>query len=238
MLSSFGYKKVEYWDLGVGVRGKNLESLFDDQFSQAHATAAKLASPNGQPLKKMRWRAHTAVWAAGQALTVEGDFVECGVDMGFLSHTICAYHQDALKGRSFYLFDTFQGLPLEGLTDDERELAEQVNGRANYQDSVATVSERFLRYPEVHLVQGMLPGSLDDVQIDKIGYLSIDLNMASTEMAVIDRLWPKLSTGGVVLLDDYAWAEHAPQKAAWDKFALSVNRPILTLPTGQGLLIK
>ena len=34
------------------------------------------------------WRAHVACWAAQTALRVKGDFVECGVNAGFLSSAI------------------------------------------------------------------------------------------------------------------------------------------------------
>ena len=42
-----------------------------------------------------------------------------------------------------------------------------------------------------------------------------------------------------MLLDDYALGEEfAEQKRCWDKFAKDKNLEILTLPTGQGLIIK
>jgi hypothetical protein len=34
------------------------------------------------------WRAHVATWAAQTALRVTGDFVECGVNAGFMSSAI------------------------------------------------------------------------------------------------------------------------------------------------------
>jgi hypothetical protein len=37
---------------------------------------------------KMEWRVHIALWAARRALQVPGDFVECGVNAGFLSSAI------------------------------------------------------------------------------------------------------------------------------------------------------
>lgn len=42
----------------------------------------------------------------------------------------------------------------------------------------------------------------------------------------------------LVILDDYGWVGYAPQKEAMDEFAVSVDCKILTLPTGQGLLLK
>lgn len=50
--------------------------------------------------------------------------------------------------------------------------------------------------------------------------------------------WDKLVPGGIILLDDYGWQTHEAQKADWDEFARDRGVQILTMPTGQGLLIK
>jgi hypothetical protein len=39
-------------------------------------------------------------------------------------------------------------------------------------------------------------------------------------------------------LDDHGWFGYRPQKRALDEFAASRGAMILTLPTGQGLLLK
>ena len=41
-----------------------------------------------------------------------------------------------------------------------------------------------------------------------------------------------------MILDDYGWLGYVPQKEAMDEFAATVGGRILTLPTGQGLLLK
>ena len=65
------------------------------------------------------------------------------------------------------------------------------------------------------------------------------MNNAKAEMAAINYLWKFLVVGGVVVLDDYSYGvEFLAQKEVWDNFAKKMNTPILTLPTGQGLLFK
>ena len=72
-----------------------------------------------------------------------------------------------------------------------------------------------------------------------VSYISIDMNNATAEIAAIEYLWDKLAFGGVVVLDDYAYApEFLNQKHAWEAFAISRGFDILTLPTVQGLIIK
>ena len=84
----------------------------------------------------------------------------------------------------------------------------------------------------------MLPESLDEVALERIAYLSIDLNYSTVEIACIRQLWPLLSPGTVVVLDDYAWHGHKEQKRAWDAWAEDEGRSVYTVPTDQGLLVK
>ena len=71
-----------------------------------------------------------------------------------------------------------------------------------------------------------------------IAYLSIDLNDATYEMQVMDRLWKRMAVGGVLLIDDYGWQHSREQHDAWNRFARAQNVSILSLPTGQGLILK
>jgi hypothetical protein len=50
--------------------------------------------------------------------------------------------------------------------------------------------------------------------------------------------WKGLVPGALMLLDDYAYRGHCPWKVAMDRFAQTRANNILSLPTGQGLLIK
>ena len=65
------------------------------------------------------------------------------------------------------------------------------------------------------------------------------MNNAFAEIEAIKFFRNKIVSYGIVLLDDYAFGEEfAEQKKCWDKFAKDKNLEILTLPTGQGLIIK
>jgi O-methyltransferase len=185
----------------------------------------------------IRWRAHMACWAARHALTLEGDFVECGVHTGLLSMTVCHFLDFASVPRSFWLFDTFAGIPVDRLPEAERAGAEAMN-RSHYFDCWEIAQRNFARWPNARLLRGILPESLASADLDRIAYLSVDLNSAAGERAVIDALWERLSPGAVVLIDDYAFKGHDQQYDMWNGFAHEHGRMIATLPTGQGLLLR
>src|SRR5437016_592969 len=48
------------------------------------------------------WRLNTLVWAAGHALNVEGDFVECGVFKGDMSWVVAQNVDFVGYGKQFY----------------------------------------------------------------------------------------------------------------------------------------
>ena len=65
------------------------------------------------------------------------------------------------------------------------------------------------------------------------------MNNSYAEIEAIKFLFNKIVKGGIILLDDYAYGKSfILQKTSWDKFAKTKGIQILTLPTGQGLIIK
>lgn len=212
--------------------------MTDERFTDAYAEG-RAGIPWSGP-EEIRFRAYVACWAAQHALTLDGDFVECGVASGVLSRTICAYLGFQKLSKKFFLFDTFKGIPISTLTNPvELAMAIKFNKSHYADDLLPLVRQRFSTFENVHVVPGVLPGSLKDAAPPLIAYLSIDMNNAPAEIGAINYLWNRLVTGAVVLLDDYAYGpEFMNQKEAWDAFARSKGVSILTLPTGQGMIIK
>jgi hypothetical protein len=207
----------------------NCDFLKDPQFAEAYDAA--LAQ---QPDVRIRWRAHVTQWAGFHASRLDGDFIECGVNRGFLSASVMKFVGfESLTDRRFFLFDTYCGLVEEQVTDRDTAAYRNV-----YEDCHRFVVESFRKYRNVVVVKGVVPESLSTVPIDKVAYLSIDMNCAFPEIAALEHFWPKLVSGGVVVLDDYGFSGHEEQKEGADRFAAARNVRILSLPTGQGLLIK
>ena len=215
-----------------------MEFLDDPKFIRAYAQGKATGALDNHP-GDIRFRAYIACWAATQAMTLDGDFVECGVGQGLLSKTIVEYLDFSKVPKQFFLFDTYAGIPLEkvGLSELKNvQFLNKIHFAGSYFEKVSVL---FSDFPNVKLVQGILPESIDKQDIGAISYLSIDMNNAESEIGTVRVLWERIIKGGVILLDDYAYGpEFLEQKRAWDVFALSKKISILTLPTGQGLIIK
>jgi O-methyltransferase len=199
--------------------------------------ATQYASPDG-----ISWRLNTLVWAARVALQTPGDFVECGVYQGDMSWVVSELVDLTNSGRSFYLYDTFAGFAAEYSSADDFPLAPEFFEAADrgykIPDLYETVRDRFSGKPYVRVIRGVVPDILDTIAPNSIALLHLDLNSAAPEIGALERLFDRVSRGGVVVFDDYGWALHGRQKEAEDRFMAERGYHILELPTGQGLLIK
>lgn len=188
---------------------------------------------------KMFWRLHVALWCARQASSLPGDFVECGVWRGFLATAIMTYLDWQNAPQRFFLFDTFDGMVAEQLTEAERANPEKIEHlNSHYRGTYDVVREHFSHFPRVTIVKGAVPATLPSAQIDAVSFLSVDMNCVMPEIAAAEYFWPIMPVGGIILLDDYGFVSYEEQKRAFDDFARRHKTQILALPTGQGLLIK
>ncbi len=205
------------------------EFRHDPRFRKSFDTALKAEQYFSPPDE---WKNHVACWAAEHGTRLEGDFVECGVAKGMTSRTVMEYTSFGKLNRKFYLIDTYNGL-------DKRYLTENDKGREFfYPDMYDFVKNAFAKFPNAIIVKGAVPEVLEKVGIEKVAYIHIDMNCMIPEIAAAKFFWPKLSCGAVMLLDDYGYQGFDEQRLAFDKFAKQKNVPILSLPTGQALIIK
>ena len=192
------------------------------------------------------WRLHTALFFAKYCSTLEGDFVECGVDRGFLSRAIVSYIDFNNLNKNFYLLDTFEGIPLDDLTEREKKLSPHIKkdidgeyDKSYFEGTYENVKKAFNDYKRVVVVKGRIPEILSKIKSKRIAYVSIDMNNAYPEIEAAKFLWDRIIKGGIILLDDYAYSNrYIEQRIAFDKFAKEKEVEILTLATGQSLIIK
>ena len=189
------------------------------------------------------WRVHVGLWAASSAAKLDGDFVECGVNRGFMSSAIMHLLDWNSRAHTFYLLDTFAGIDTRYLSDRDKELGVEQRRDAElasgfYTTDIEAVRKNFAQWPKAKIVVGPIPETLDQVDCERIAFLHLDLNCSMPEVAALDAFWDRLVPGAFVLMDDYAYDGYLSQKVGIDDFARVRNVDVLALPTGQGLLLK
>ena len=189
------------------------------------------------------WRVHVGLWVAFCASKLEGDFVECGVNRGFLSSAIMENLGWDQLNKIFYLLDTFTGVDektiLEGPhTQEEIEINRKRQASGYYALDVEEVRRNFSQWRNMRIIQGPVPDTLPLVKAEHISYLHLDMNCAQPEVAALRYFWRMLVPGAMGALDDYAYVGYEPQKTAVDAVAKELEVRVLSLPTGQGILVK
>jgi hypothetical protein len=212
----------------------------DADFRQAYNRGIQAAHGHDP---KFEWRVHILLWAAAAALRVEGEFVECGVNAGFMSSTVmCRYNWNDVA-KKYYLIDTFAGPVMEQFSAEELEsvnksVIENAIASGGYVTDISRVEKNFAEWKNAVIVKGVVPEVLSSLDISKVAFLHLDLNCAYPEIEAMNYFWDKLVAGGVVVLDDYSYHGYEAQTEAHNKFAATKGIPILCLPTGQGIIIK
>jgi hypothetical protein len=152
---------------------------------------------------------------------IPGALVECGVYTGGnIELMIRALQQLDVTDRDIYAYDTFAGMPRPAAVDDQglgaalsttweahRTDADGDAGSNWMRASLDTVRQRLtrLRYPDerLHLVQGLVEQTIPNVIPDRIAILRLDTDFYSSTRHELEHLYPRLSAGGVLIIDDY-----------------------------------
>jgi len=218
----------------------NHEFISDPNFIKAYQRGVK-ASSGVDSL--FHWRVHVVLWVAQSAGKLPGDFVECGVNKGFYSSAIMEYLNWNSLDKTFFLLDTFRGIDERFVNEEEKrlgrlEINQKVLEQGGYEMDVAAVKANFSQWERVRIIQGAVPETLCQVEAERVAYVHLDMNCAIPEQAAAEFFWPRLVPGGFMLFDDYAYFGFEPQHAALNGFAESKGIKILSLPTGQGVVVK
>ncbi len=184
---------------------------------------------------KWHWRVHVALWVASRASKLDGDFVECGVNKGFMASAIMTYLNWDSLGKTFYLMDTFCGVDERYGSKSACQMSKSWLKEGFYINTVPY--KNFGDWENLKFVVGAIPETLHHVNTP-VAYLHLDMNCAPPEVAALDYFWPFMVPGAFVLLDDFGYVGFEDQHKAMTELAQKMNIEILHLPTGQGLIVK
>jgi hypothetical protein len=162
------------------------------------------------PLRVAKMVAHLEAYR--RVFDVPGAIVECGVFKGASFVTLATFREllDPMPGRQLIGFDTFAEFPLTNFEPDIakrdafiREAGSQSIGR----DELRAVLERKGLGARVELVAGNIletvPRFVEANPDLRVALLNLDTDIYEPARVILEQLWPRMSPGGVVMLDDY-----------------------------------
>jgi hypothetical protein len=162
---------------------------------------------------------------------VPGDLIETGVWRGgstILMRGILAAWADG--GRRVWVADSFEGVPAP---DAERYPADRevrLDGISTLEVSVEAVRANFDRYglldEQVVFLPGWFRDTLAAAPIDSLSVLRLDGDLYESTMDALRALYPKLSVGGYVIVDDYGGIDACRQAVGDYRRAEGIDEPI------------
>ena len=153
---------------------------------------------------------------------ITGDFAECGVWKGgssmLMAHALLECNDTS---RCLYLYDTFTGMTEPTAEDviawnDKSVIERWEKGRLDSwavgRDEVARNMES-TRYPneKIRYVAGDVCKTLDKEAPENLALLRLDTDWYRSTVKELEVLFPKLSPGGILIVDDYGHFKGARQ---------------------------
>ena len=148
---------------------------------------------------------HVLYQLALQALHVRGDFWECGVYKGGTASMlakIIATKSDSNKG--LFLFDTFKGMPTTNATKD-------FHKQGDFSDTSLAAVRKAVgnavgRDEFVHYQEGFIPDTFQGLENSEIALAHVDVDIYRSILDCCEFIFPRLSSGGFMVFDDYGLA--------------------------------
>ncbi len=157
---------------------------------------------------------------------IEGSIVECGVWKGGCSMWMMLCQKQFNMNRSFYLYDTFDGMTFP---DSEKDSSEAVDTYTKINDGTYSrdydkwhsknkwayapldyvknnINKTNYDLSKINYVVGDVTKTLDETIPTKISLLRLDTDWYSSTKKELDVLYPLVSKNGYIIVDDYyAW---------------------------------
>jgi len=163
------------------------------------------------------------------AATRTGDFVECGVALGGMSIFLGDYARRL--GRKLYALDSFAGLPAPDTTRDNAYFragdyaaaTERGDLLARFQAAIdaAGLAETVIPMP------GFFETSLERLPPDEAyAFVHVDVDLFHSTRVVLERLFPSIVEGGILVIDDFFHHAQGPARAASEYFASIEYSPL------------
>lgn len=173
---------------------------------------------------------YAAVGLAVQRVIAEnigGAFAEAGVYRGDMSRFIHAL----APSRPFFLFDTFEGFPGRDLfpgSTDER-----------FRDtSVEHVLKTIGDTNNIRVKKGYVPDTFAGLDNHKFSFVLLDLDKEKPTLASLEFFYPRMSSGGYMVVHDYNSVEsNGACRRAVDSFLSGKPEKLIEIPDVWGTVL-
>jgi hypothetical protein len=227
-------RRLDYQLLNAAEHIRNDTKDMEPEFNGPYEVCREFTMTSRERMYAL-WQAIRYIVANG----IPGDIVECGVwrggSMRLAAMTLLSLNS---VGRDIWLYDTFEGhteptqhdIDLYGYpAKGEYDRITNAGGKWAFAtlDEVRAVMAG-CHYPaeRIRFVQGPVQETLGNILPERIALLRLDTDWYESTKCEMERLYPLLSTGGILALDDYGHYRGARQ-AVDEYLSTLAQRPML-----------
>lgn len=165
---------------------------------------------------------------------IKGEWAECGTFKGSMALLMAEYasRYNLLDDNSnIHLFDSFDGLAKPSIEDMGTNMIE-----GDYTGTLDEVKNNLASYDSVKYYKGWIPDRFNEVEDKLFSFVHIDLDFYEPIRDSLNFFIPRMSSGGVILLDDYACFETPGALKALEESVEKTDIEISRLPFGHGYI--
>jgi hypothetical protein len=166
---------------------------------------------------------------------IGGDVAECGAYKGASAFFLARHIVKLSLAKRLCLFDSFEGL---SSPDD-------IDGNYWYKGALEGTMEDIRAAlaplgptPFVEFYKGWIPERFQEVADRSFCFVHIDVDLYQPTLDSIAFFYPRMTAGGIVLLDDYGFASCPGVTAAIDRFMADKREPIVNLAAGGAFIMR
>jgi len=163
-------------------------------------------------------------------LGVAGNIVECGTARGGSCAIMANYLKKIKSNKLIYAFDSFSGFHPDEARQEENQLtrrplvfAFKKTGLGYFQKKMEVLGHKDRVFP----IKGYFQDTLNIYLPESICFAFVDCDLSNSLDYCLEQIWPKLSVGGKILIDDYLSPFYPGVKKIVDNFILN-KRSTLT----------
>jgi len=133
-------------------------------------------------------------------LKIPGEVVEIGCFKGITSILMQKTLDQYRSNKRIHAYDSFKGLPKKSIKDGKTYFKEGFC-KAQKEDLIKNYKKYKVKLPVIH--EGLFKDTLPKELPDKISFAHLDGDFYSSTKEGLKHLYPRLSKGAIVIVDDY-----------------------------------
>ncbi len=160
---------------------------------------------------------------------LKGEIAEVGVYKGGSAKILAE-----LKGeKELHLFDTFEGLPEEVITNEDLVKPGWLND-VNLEEVKSYLSQ----YNNVFFHKGLFPDTAEPIKEKRFSLVHLDTDIYQGTLESLKFFWPRMVKGGRIICHDYNNEDCPGVKKAFKEFFYGKEHLIIDIADTQGMVIK